>query len=470
MSHSLNDEASDTDAIGSPDSDTVYGALISEQSERAARATRLDFSHFTKVPMPCTDKSDRAANPNDEASDTDVVGTPKLDIVYGALISEQIEREARDTRLDYLDFDKVTVPRTDKSSRAPNRNDEMDPMAVTEIQEADIMLEESMSEQIDRAAREAGLDVYDSDHELVAGSDKSGKANSSENNSGSDDDSANVFEDMESVHSDDMFDGFDQTIEERIEGVVRRQRSKRHLDDEDAHAAMQAQAMIEQQEREEGAKAKRRKENEIGEAAAAAAMPAKPNLQLEHSKVMPQPIRNSIQDADVAEKTEKSGQEQKQEQKTVQPSQQTQPADVAEKTETSDQEREQQLDTLQGRVAELQSENDALKTENERLKQIITTLESNQSSRGNQKVDVTEETGISDEKQKQGQTAIQPSRQANVSTTRAKRARITRPKILERRYQEEKEAEFEDMLAWTENTTEQWTRHRNHGKRRILDA
>jgi hypothetical protein len=386
-------------------------------------------------------------NLNDEASDTDVVGTPKSDIVYGALISEKIEREARDTRLDYLDFDKMTVPRTDKSSRAPNLNDQTNPTAVTEIQESDIMLEESMSEQIDRAAREAGLDVYDYGHELVAGSDKSDKANSGENNSdsdddggtGSNDDSANVFEDMDSVHSDDMFGGFDQTIEERIEGVVRRQRAKRHLDDEDAHAAMQAQAMIEQQEREEGAKAKRRKEIEIGEAAAAAALPAKPTLQLEYSKVMPQPIRDSVQDADAAEKTEKSGQEQKQEQETVQPSQQTQQADVAEKTETSDQEREQHQDIIQ-------------------------------SSQEKRQADVTEETGVSNGKQKQGQAAIQPSQQAIVSTTQVKQPRRSRPQIWQRRYREDTEAEFEDMLAWTENTTEQWTRHRNIGKHRILGA
>jgi hypothetical protein len=436
MSQNSNDEVSDTDVIGSPKSDIVYGALMSEEIERVARDTRLDFFDFDKVTGPCTDKNGRAPNLDDEGSETDAISSPKSDIVYGALISEQIERAARDTRLDFFDFDKVTGPCTDKNDRASNPNDEANPTVVIEIQEADIMLERSISEQIDRAAREAGLDVYDYDKELAAGSDKSGKGNSREDNgdNGGNDESLNVFEDMDSVHSDDMFGGFDQTTEEQIENAVRQQRLKRHSEDKDTHAAMQVQAMIEQQEREEGARAKKRQGAEIEEAAAAAVLPSELTLQPEQFKIMPEPIRDSIQDTDAAEKIEKSGQEQKQEQGTVQPSQHTQQAAVAEETVTSNQEREQQQNTIQ-------------------------------SSQEKWQADVTEEILTPDKKQKQRQIAMQPPQQANVSTTQVEKARRTRPKIERRRYLEQIQTGWEDMLAWTESTTVQWTRHRNNGKR-----
>jgi hypothetical protein len=434
MSLNFNDEASDTDAIGSPESDTVYGALISEEIERTARDTRLDFFDFDKVTVPCTDKNDRAPNLNDEASDTDAISSPKSDIVYGALMSEQIERAARDVRLDFFDFDKGVVLCTDKNDRAPNLNNEANPTAVIEIQEADVMLEEPMSEHIDRAAQEAGLDVCDYDNELAAGSDKSDKGNSGsedDGDTGGNDDGLNVFEDMESVHSDDMFGGFDQTKEEQIESAVRQQRSKRHFDDENTNAAMQAQAVIEQQEREEGARAKRRKGAEIEEAAAAAALPSDRTPHSEQFKVVLEPIRDSVQNSDAAEKIEKSSQEQKQEQETVQPSQQ---ADVAEKIETSDQEQMQQQDPILP-------------------------------SQGKWRTAASSESSISDQKQKQGQIAMQPSQQADVGTMQVKKARRTRPKIEQRRYLEQIKAEWEDMLAWTESTTVQWTRHRNNGKR-----
>jgi hypothetical protein len=433
MSLNFNDEASDIDAIGSPESDTVYGALISEEIERTARDTRLDFFDFDKVTVPCTDKNDRAPNLNDEASDTDAISSPKSDIVYGALMSEQIERAARDVRLDFFDFDKGVVLCTDKNDRAPNLNNEANPTAVIEIQEADVMLEEPMSEHIDRAAQEAGLDVCDYDNELAAGSDKSDKGNSGsedDGDTGGNEDGLNVFEDMESVHSDDMFGGFDQTEEEQIESAVRQQRSKRHFDDENTNAAMQAQAVIEQQEREEGARAKRRKGAEIEEAAAAAALPSDRTPHSEQFKVVLEPIRDSVQNSDAAEKIEKSGQEQKQEQETVQPSQQ---ADVAEKIETSDQEQMQQQDPILP-------------------------------SQGKWRTAASSESSISDQKQKQGQIAMQPSQQADVGTMQVKKARRTRPKIEQRRYLEQIKAEWEDMLAWTESTTVQWTRHRNNGK------
>jgi hypothetical protein len=433
MSLNFNDEASDIDAIGSPESDTVYGALISEEIERTARDTRLDFFDFDKVTVPCTDKNDRAPNLNDEASDTDAISSPKSDIVYGALMSEQIERAARDVRLDFFDFDKGVVLCTDKNDRAPNLNNEANPTAVIEIQEADVMLEEPMSEHIDRAAQEAGLDVCDYDNELAAGSDKSDKGNSGsedDGDTGGNEDGLNVFEDMESVHSDDMFGGFDQTKEEQIESAVRQQRSKRHFDDENTNAAMQAQAVIEQQEREEGARAKRRKGAEIEEAAAAAALPSDRTPHSEQFKVVLEPIRDSVQNSDAAEKIEKSGQEQKQEQETVQPSQQ---ADVAEKIETSDQEQMQQQDPILP-------------------------------SQGKWRTAASSESSISDQKQKQGQIAMQPSQQADVGTMQVKKARRTRPKIEQRRYLEQIKAEWEDMLAWTESTTVQWTRHRNNGK------
>jgi hypothetical protein len=412
----------------------VYGALISEEIERTARDTRLDFFDFDKVTVPCTDKNDRAPNLNDEASDTDAISSPKSDIVYGALMSEQIERAARDVRLDFFDFDKGVVLCTDKNDRAPNLNNEANPTAVIEIQEADVMLEEPMSEHIDRAAQEAGLDVCDYDNELAAGSDKSDKGNSGsedDGDTGGNDDGLNVFEDMESVHSDDMFGGFDQTKEEQIESAVRQQRSKRHFDDENTNAAMQAQAVIEQQEREEGARAKRRKGAEIEEAAAAAALPSDRTPHSEQFKVVLEPIRDSVQNSDAAEKIEKSGQEQKQEQETVQPSQQ---ADVAEKIETSDQEQIQQQDLIPP-------------------------------SQGKWRTAASSESSISDQKQKQGQIAMQPSQQADVGTMQVKKARRIRPKIEQRRYLEQIKAEWEDMLAWTESTTVQWTRHRNNGKR-----
>jgi hypothetical protein len=256
-------EASDTDAIGSPESDTMFGEeSLSDQIARAGR--RLNVFDY-----------------DDESHSPAAIETLQPDTMADESVSELIEQAARE-RLDSFDHDNEMVASSDENDRAPNPDDDADTTNAVETQDTDMEPEESMSETIERAAREAGphLSEYDND-------------NHSEHNT--DDDNNNDFS-MESVHSDGMFGVFDMNME--------KQSSKRHIDDD---AAIQVQAMIEQQEREVGARARRRKE---------------------------------------AEKTEKDDLEPMQELDAEQASQQTQQAHVAEKNTDSAEMAAQLLSTL----------------------------------------------------------------------------------------------------------------------------
>jgi hypothetical protein len=211
-------EASDTGAIGSPESDTMFGEeSLSDQIARAGR--RLNVFDY-----------------NDESHSPAAIETLQPDTMADESMSELIEQAARE-RLDSFDHDNEMVASSDENDRAPNPDDDTDTTNAVETQDTGMEPEDFMSETIERAAREAGLHLSDYDND-----------NHSENNT--DDDNNNDFS-MESVHSDGMFGVFDMNME--------KQSSKRHIDDD---AAMQVQAMIEQQEREVGARARRRKEAE----------------------------------------------------------------------------------------------------------------------------------------------------------------------------------------------------------------
>jgi hypothetical protein len=211
-------EASDTDAIGSPESDTMFGEeSLSDQIARAGR--RLNVFDY-----------------DDESHSPAAIETLQPDTMADESVSELIEQAARE-RLGSFDHDNRMLASSDKNDKAPSPNDDADTKNAVETQDADSVFGESMSETIERATKEAGLHLYEYDNDNHGEDD-------------ADDDDDNDFS-MESVNSDIMFGVFDMNMEE--------QSSKRHIDDD---AAMQVQAMIEQEEREVGARARRLKEAE----------------------------------------------------------------------------------------------------------------------------------------------------------------------------------------------------------------
>jgi hypothetical protein len=112
--------------------------------------------------------------------------------------------------------------------------------------EPESMFTGSMSEQIERAAREAALDAYDDHNDPVSGNDVDERLSDS------------GPEVVESVDSDTMFGVYQETMEEQIESAARRARLESRIN-EDVRAAEIEQERVKRQEREVGARAKRMK-------------------------------------------------------------------------------------------------------------------------------------------------------------------------------------------------------------------
>jgi hypothetical protein len=267
----------------------------------------------------------------------------------------------------------------------------------------DIMIEDSMSEQIESAAREAGLDAFDYNDDPVVGSgddddDDDAVAGSDDDEAWSDNDfgdeslSGSDFDDVKSTNSDDMFGVYEKTAEEETESAVRELRLASRVEDDDAKAAELEQERIEQLERDEGRRARRRKEEQEKKA----------KLAEEKRK---------------AEEARKAEEEMKLE-------------------EAKKAERDAETDWYL-RAEKAWEVEKARKVEEARQKQ--------------------EQDALS---------LSQQSEEAAIDTSQDQRTRVALPDPYKRRYLEQLEQEREDELAWTESTNVQWTRHRDNSQSR----
>jgi hypothetical protein len=285
----------------------------------------------------------------------------------------------------------------------------------------DIMIEDSMSEQIESAAREAGLDAFDYNDDPVVGSgddddDDDAVAGSDDDEAWSDNDfgdeslSGSDFDDVKSTNSDDMFGVYEKTAEEETESAVRELRLASRVEDDDAKAAELEQERIEQLERDEGRRARRRKEEQ--------------------------------------EKKAKLAEEKRK-------------AEEARKAE-------EEMKLEEAKKAERDAETDWY-LRAEKAWEVEKARKVEEARKAEEARKVEEDRKVEDVRQKQEQDALslsQQSEEAAIDTSQDQQTRVALPDPYKRRYLEQLEQEREDELAWTESTNVQWTRHRDNSQSR----